>query len=783
MLVMSHWSIRKKLQALLLVLYLPSFGIVIFSGISQRQSKIEEARNDARIVANSLAAQQEQIASSTKTMLMLLAQLPEVRHADAAKCNQIFSDIQRRFPYYTVVLAVTPDGNAFASSMPIKPGTVNLADRKHVKDAIRTRDFSVGEYIVGRISNVRSLNYTYPAFDDRGNLAAIVIAGFNLDEFARFLSKIRLGEGAAVAITDWKGVRLFRTPVTSATAEGVPIVGEVFRLISGPVRQGIYQRVAQDGVDRIYAYSQLRLKENDPPYMYVLVGVAEKPIERSANLLMIKELAILGVTLLLAAAATWVYADLTLIRPMNRLVRATKQFGAGGCAVRIGKPYASDELGQLAYSFDEAMELLEIRDAERVTAEKALQRAHSETEFFLACIPSILIGLDDKGYITRWNSAAEATFGIDAASAVGRRLDQCGVQWIKPDLREELPRWLATSSFLAQSCTIRQQEAVRYLELGIQPIRGPEGTSGLILTGKDITHRLFLEEQLHQAQKLEAVGQLAAGIAHEINTPLQYSGDNVRFLKEAWPNIFGLLQLSRRVVDEWDTGEVQSQTASDFHATWQRADVDYLLCETSGAIDQAMEGMSRISKIVQAMREFSHPRGKDKTLADINHLIETTITVARNEWKYVADVTTQFDQHLSPVACYASELDQVLLNLIVNAAHAIANNPARAPQEKGSIVISTMQLPDAVKIAIHDTGHGIPAEIRSRVFEPFFTTKPLGKGTGQGLALAHTVVVQRHHGKIWFDSETGKGTTFYVQLPLTVSHDQSSPSGAESGQD
>ena len=768
---MPHWSIRKKLHALLLVLFLPAFGVIVFSGINQRQSKMEEARKKALLLVSSLTAQQEQIANSTRTMLTLLAQLPEVRHTNAAKCNQLFADIHRRFPYYTVLLAVTPDGNAFASSMPIKPGTINLADRKHVRDAIRTRDFSVGEYIVGRISNARSINYTYPAFDDRGNLAAIVIAGFNLDEFSRFLSKVQMDEGTAVTITDWRGTRLFRSPETSTVTAGIPVPREVFRIIAGSSREGTYRRVSQDGVDRIYAFSQLRLKEDAAPYMFILTGIAEEPIARSATFLMVKNLAILGIALLLAAAVIWFFADSILIQPMNRLVAATRLFASGASTVRTGLPHAPDELGQLAQSFDEAMELLELRDAERKDAEKALQLVHGETELFLMCIPSILIGLDSQGRITRWNNAATTTFSIQSTDAVGRNLESCGIEWLQPEFHRELPHWLAATGFLSREFKFRRAGAdTRFLDIGIQPIPGPEGgpegASGLILTGSDVTHCKFLEDQLRQAQKLEAVGQLAAGIAHEINTPLQYIGDNVRFFKDSWCDVANLLRLARGVVDESTEGSIAARTAVDLRTAWQNSDTDYLLGDTSSAIDQALEGLDRISNIVRAMKEFSHPGCKEKVMVDINHAINITSTVARNEWKYVAEMIKQLDPNLTPVPCHAGELNQVLLNLIVNASQAIADNPARASTEKGTITISTTQLPDAVRIAIRDTGAGIPESIRSRIFEPFFTTKPPGKGTGQGLALAHAVVTQQHHGQIWFDSTMGVGSTFFIRLPI-----------------
>src|ERR1019366_7818624 len=231
--IMERWSNGKKLQALVLVVFFPAVAVFLATCFNQRRSQIEEARRNALFMVKSLTAQQEQIASATKTMLTLLAQLPAVRSRDARECNHLFGEIHRQFPVYSVILAVTPDGNVCAASMPFKPGTINLADRKHVRDAIQTRDFSVGEYIVGRISNVRSLNYTYPVFDTEGSLVAVVIVGFNLDEYSRFLSKDNPARGAAVAIADWKGVRLFRMPEAPTAGTGTPLPPDVFQLLSG----------------------------------------------------------------------------------------------------------------------------------------------------------------------------------------------------------------------------------------------------------------------------------------------------------------------------------------------------------------------------------------------------------------------------------------------------------------------------------------------------------------------------------------------------------------------
>jgi signal transduction histidine kinase len=188
--------------------------------------------------------------------------------------------------------------------------------------------------------------------------------------------------------------------------------------------------------------------------------------------------------------------------------------------------------------------------------------------------------------------------------------------------------------------------------------------------------------------------------------------------------------------------------------------------EIPQALDQSLEGIARVAKIVQAMKEFSHPGSDEKQLADINKAILTTLTVARNEWKYVAEVETLLATDLEFVPCHVGEFSQVILNLLINSVHSIAEVVGDGAKGKGKITIRTSQEPDWADISIQDTGVGIPAEIRSRIFEPFFTTKAVGKGTGQGRALAYATIVKKHGGRLWFESEVGKGTTFYIQLPV-----------------
>jgi two-component system, NtrC family, sensor kinase len=274
------------------------------------------------------------------------------------------------------------------------------------------------------------------------------------------------------------------------------------------------------------------------------------------------------------------------------------------------------------------------------------------------------------------------------------------------------------------------------------------------------------QTQLLQASKLESVGLLAAGIAHEINTPAQFIGSNIDFLDESFVDVQRLMAAVAELAQVVDNGGDVRQIRAKLSVIMEKIDWPYLKEEIPAAIRQSKEGVRRISAIVQAMKEFSHPSSKEMVKTNLNHLLETTVIVASNEWKYVAEMETDLDPDLPPTACLAAELGQVFLNILVNAAHAVAGKIGASGEKKGRIRIVARQYGDQVEIRISDSGTGIPEEIRGRVFDPFFTTKAVGKGTGQGLAIAHDVVTQKHGGTLTFESQTGEGTTFIIRLPI-----------------
>ncbi|MBC8133137.1 MAG: PAS domain S-box protein [Deltaproteobacteria bacterium] len=411
---------------------------------------------------------------------------------------------------------------------------------------------------------------------------------------------------------------------------------------------------------------------------------------------------------------------------------------------------------------------------DQVLAERRLAELKRRNDLLLTSADEGFLGIDDAGVITFANPAALQLLGYTATDVTGRLLpdvvghgcpvDQACTPAGCPILR---PFSGGAAHKVANALFRRQDGSCFTVDYSSTPAREAGRVVGVVLTFRDVTEQRRLETQHLQGQKLEALGQLAAGIAHEINTPMQYVGDNVFFLGTAFEDLMTLINEYRNVVgvlkaegthpDLWDRVS-QAEAA---------ADMTYLEESLPKAIASTQDGIGRVRKIVYAMKEFSHPGRAEKAPEDLNHAIECTTVISANTWKHVADLEMRFDTDLPKVNCYLGEINQVVLNLIVNAAHAIADvlgeNSAGA---RGTIIIETGQKDGFAEVRISDTGGGIPEAVRHRIFEPFFTTKEVGRGTGQGLTLARSMIVDRHGGFITFVTEVGKGTTFTFGIPV-----------------
>lgn len=374
----------------------------------------------------------------------------------------------------------------------------------------------------------------------------------------------------------------------------------------------------------------------------------------------------------------------------------------------------------------------------------------------------IIANLD--GTIEYVNPAFANITGYSEVEVVGKnpRLLKSGKQ--NDEVYQQLWETLRHGEVWRGRLINRKKDGTEFIaQVAISPIRDTTGSiTGYVGIQHDISHEVSLENNLRQAQKLEAIGTLAGGIAHEINTPTQYVGSNVDFIGDAIVDIGTFINACRPLLQ--DKKQLSATDLENLSSLYEQYDLEYLLDELPRACNQSRDGIDQISRIVRSMKLFAHPGDEQKALANLNDALQNTATVCANEWKYVANLTMELDPELPDIYCHRSELNQVFLNLIINAAHAIAE--MHQDNSKGEIVLTTTHSASAIIISCKDNGGGIAKEIGDRIFDPFFTTKPPGKGTGQGLAISHSIITEKHGGKLYFETETGKGTTFYIHLPI-----------------
>lgn len=419
--------------------------------------------------------------------------------------------------------------------------------------------------------------------------------------------------------------------------------------------------------------------------------------------------------------------------------------------------------------FQRKYDRLARQNSERRRMEEALRESQDRIRTITESLFEGVLVTDSDGFVAFSNHSADSLLGDEETPRIaGRYVDSIF------NLRsgERLLRF-AEGPFAKAAETgqpWRDDDAIFQLHNGRTLVVGYACSAlvedgirkGIIISFRDIYSLKRAQQDSLQASKLASVGQLAAGIAHEINTPIQYIGDNLRFLGDSLETLLQVMGRYRDFVEHYCSG-ADAEAREALEKFFADADMAYLLAEMPPAVSQSLDGVGQVARIVLAMKEFSHPGEREKVAVDLNRAIENTLAVSRNEWKHIADVKMDLAADLPQVLCLPGEMNQVLLNLVVNAAHAIQ---ARQSEHMGCITVATRQYGRRVDITVKDDGIGMSEAIKDRIFDPFFTTKAVGKGTGQGLAICRDVVVTKHLGKISVDTEEGKGTIFTIHLPI-----------------
>jgi PAS domain S-box-containing protein len=406
----------------------------------------------------------------------------------------------------------------------------------------------------------------------------------------------------------------------------------------------------------------------------------------------------------------------------------------------------------------------ESASAERRNLADALAHERNVLRTMIDLLPAFIYTKDAQSRFTAANKLVANRMGVEPEELIG-----------KTDFdffpREMAERFYSDEQSLIKSGKplidheeiafdkMRQQD--RIILTSKVPLRDADGNlTGIVGTGFDITDRKAAENRMASSDRLESIGRLAAGVAHEINTPIQYLSDSVSFIRQGVQELLEYIDALR--------AQIPTPPEPDENIEELRADMP-------PALELMADGLIRIAETVRSMKDFANADQSATVSVDLNRKIASTLVVSRSEYSHVADVDTDFAP-LPSISCNSGQINQVILNLIVNSAHAISDVVGKSGA-RGKITVRTTIDGDDAVISVSDTGGGIPEHVRARVFEPFFTTKEVGRGTGQGLSIAHNVVVKAHGGSIHFETEMGRGTTFHVRLPMR--RDDDAGAGAE----
>lgn len=468
---------------------------------------------------------------------------------------------------------------------------------------------------------------------------------------------------------------------------------------------------------------------------------------------------------------------------LREIQRGARRVAAGELGYRI-PVRGRDELADTARSFNAMSDALEhyasnLQEARKL-AEQRRDVAESTLHDAIANLSEGVIIADQAGVVTRVNKTFRRTHmevmaahepaslsDIDGTISAFVAVSADGLATV-----EDLARTPRMSGTLNRFGAAREgdQWTIRYHD-GRTFLYSASGMAngGRVIAASEVTAIYDAEETARklqrehmQGQKLEAIGTLAGGIAHELNTPIQFIGDNLHYISDACAGLLKIVGAHEALISDLGKGTVDSDALARLRNDAVECDTAFLREELPLAIQQSSDGIVQMANIVLAMKEFAYPTAKEKSPVGVNHALERALLVSRNEWKYVADIDRALTEPEPVALVNEGELNQVLLNIVVNAAHAISS----AERTQGKITVRTYVRDEFVTIEIGDNGTGIPEEIRDRVFEQFFTTKDVGKGTGQGLALCNEFIANRNDGRLHFETLPDQGTTFFIELPI-----------------
>jgi PAS domain S-box-containing protein len=753
-------SLRSRLLLLVLLTLLPALILILYTNAEQRQSAVLDAQADAVRLVRLVAANEAQLTEVTRQLLLLLAQLPEVRARDPAICSARLAELLGVYPFYALFAVAAPDGDVVCSALPLSE-PVNVADRRYFQRALETRDFAIGEHQIGRITGQATINFGYPLLNEENAVEGVVFAALDLAWLNEITAETPLPPGTTLTIIDRQGTILARQPEpgqwVGQTLPEAPLVQTMLAQ-----REGTQELRGLDNVPRLYAFTPLGGGEGDA---YVSIGIPAAVAFANANRTLARNLGGLALAATMALAAARLAGSAFILTPVNRLLQATRRLSRGDLSARAGLADDGSEIGQLALAFDEMASALQKRELER---QQFLQTLQASEERYRLLVESTqdyaILMLDPAGHVSSWNTGAERIYGYAGGEITG----QSFACFYPPEEQardvpgQDLAKAQAEGHCEHEGWRIRQDGARFWANMSLTPLRDDQDQlRGFSLVTRDITERKRAEEEIRQLNEdlerrvVKRTAQLEAAIQ--------------------------ALQQARQEADQArDTAQQANQAKSEFLSRMshelrtpmnailgfaQLLHMDALEPEQRTSVKQILKGGRHLLDLINEVLDIARIEAGHYTISPesvhvadaLQEAVELVQPLAEQRQVRVATVPEACNRHM---LADRQRLKQVLLNLLSNA--------IKYNRQDGLVTLACEERPgDRLRISVSDTGRGIPAAQIARLFTPF---ERLGveqngvEGTGLGLALSKRLV-EAMDGEMGVASTLGEGSTFWLELP------------------
>ena len=734
-------SIKSLLLIIALIISLPTVGIILYAGVQFRNNAIDEAREDTQMLADRIATEQQNLVIGGEQMLMVLAQLPDVKRHDKSKVEPILRKLIAMNPMYSNIFISDLNGMVWASAFWASPirseQAFSVADRSYFQKAIATGELSSGEYVVSRTLSKPAINFGRSFKDDQGNVIGVISFGFLLDKYRDLVAQMQLPKDASLALCDHKGIVLSGA-IEPEKFVGKPYAPRLFQEMQKDTDDSTTIRPGIAGDKQIITIRKLRLATEQSPYMYITMGIPLEVALQQTNWALLENMAsfmsFLGVALVLALLVSkYMITDRIAL-----LEKTSKQLANGDLQIRVSEFVKGGELGSLGQSFDNMAHSIAAREQTLIESQERLSRITDSAK-------DAILMMDSQGRISFWNPAAEQIFGYRSDEAIGKELHSL----LAPEryyaaYHAALPEFHRTGHGNAVAKTIelfaiRKDGKEIAIELSLSAVLQNNEWHAVGVT-HDISKRKraeeekhALEQQLHQAQKMESLGILAGGIAHDFN------------------NILAVIMCYSSL------GQKEPEKAAEFMPEIEKAS------ERAAGLCRQMLAYAGKTQFVQSK-------------VDMTSLVDEILGMLKSTLPQNVNIKPYLSGDIPPIQGDASQLRQIAMNLIINASEAIGEvqGDVRVALTETKILEEQAEKDHQGKtiipgsylcLEVTDTGCGMDDETMKRIFEPFYTTKFVGRGLGMSAVLG---IITSHKGALQFFSQPGRGTTFKVYLPVRI---------------